>query len=416
MSSVSSPASAGPEGPRELRWYNLALIASVAAGGIQGVLFPWLVTVHLNQPAYLVGVAQMMSMLPTLLFVLWGGAIADRVEARSYLIRLQLAINVPHLALIAVLAAGALQYWIIIVYVLGPGIISAFLMPARDTAITRIAVREKIDMVRAITAATGLQFGGQILGFALGGLASETGPIPLIGAQIVFNLVSIYGLTRLSAQPPLRQTAEHRPILAEIGEGLVAVRANARIWPALLLLGSSSLFIMGVYMVGIPLMIRDVYGGGSGAFALMNIAFMAGVMGGTTVLSRLRAVRRPGRLMMLSLIGSWTALLCMSLQPPSWLFFCIVLCWGVSGGISMSTSRGLVQESAAPAMRARIVSVYQLAQLGGGPIGALLAGVLSGWYGLTVAFAVPLVAIAIVWVLVFTFTPLWNVQREGVRS
>lgn len=175
------PSRSAPPGARpasELGWYNLALAGSVAAGGIQGVLFPWLITVHLDKSAQWVGVAQMMSMLPTLLFVLWGGAIADRIEARAYLIRLQLAINIPHLALIAVLAAGALEYWVAILYVLGPGIISAFLMPARDAAIARIAMRENRDLGRAITAATGLQFGGQIVGFGLGGLASEIGPIP----------------------------------------------------------------------------------------------------------------------------------------------------------------------------------------------------------------------------------------------
>jgi MFS family permease len=397
----------------ELNWYNFALISSVAAGGIQGVLFPWLITVHLALPPYWVGVAQMMSSLPTLLFVLWGGAIADRVEARAHLIRLQLVLNLPHLGLVAVLLAGALEYWIAILYILGPGIISAFMMPARDAAITRIAVRADIDLVQAITAATGLQFGGQILGFAIGGLASETGPVPLLCAQIALNLVSVYGLSRIQAQPPLRHQSEHGPLYAEIAEGLAAVGRNRRIWPALLLLGASSLFIMGVYMVGLPLMIRDAYGGGSAAFALMNAAFMAGVMAGTMTLSRLKPVMRQGRLVMSMLVCSWTALLLLSLQPPQWAFYLIVLCWGVTGGISMSTSRALVQESADPAMRARVISVYQLAQLGGGPIGSLIVGALIGAFGLKLAFVVPLVAIALIWLSVRAFTPLWSLTREN---
>jgi MFS family permease len=397
----------------ELNWYNFALITSVAAGGIQGVLFPWLITVHLALPPYWVGVAQMASSLPTLLFVLWGGAIADRVEVRARLIRLQLALNLPHLGLVVVLLAGALEYWIAIVYILGPGIISAFMMPARDVAITRIAVRAKIDLVKAITAATGLQFGGQIIGFAMGGLASETGPVPLLCVQVALNLVSVYGLSRIHPQPPLRQQSEHGAIITEIMEGLDAVRRNDRIWPALVLLGASSLFIMGVYMVGMPLMIRDAYGGGSGAFALMNAAFMGGVMAGTMTLSRLKPVHRQGRLVMCMLVCSWTALFLLSFQPPQWAFYLIMLCWGVTGGISMSTSRALVQESADPAMRARVISVYQLAQMGGGPIGSLIVGVLIGAFGLKVSFLVPLGAIALVWLSVLLFTPLWGLTRES---
>ncbi len=410
------PSRSAPPGARpasELGWYNLALAGSVAAGGIQGVLFPWLITVHLDKSAQWVGVAQMMSMLPTLLFVLWGGAIADRIEARAYLIRLQLAINIPHLALIAVLAAGALEYWVAILYVLGPGIISAFLMPARDAAIARIAMRENRDLGRAITAATGLQFGGQIVGFGLGGLASEIGPIPLLCIQIALNLISILGLTRIHPQPPLRQPEDHGAILGEIGDGLAAARSDARIWPTILLLGTSSIFFMGVYMVGLPLMIRDIYQGGSGAFALMNTAFMGGVMAGTFALSRFRPVRRQGRLIMMMLLGSSAAMLATSLHPPEWAFYLIILCWGVSGGISMSTSRAIVQEASEPAMRARIVSVYQLAQMGGGPVGSLLVGALSGWLGLTLAFLLPLSAIAAIWISVFLFTPLWRVGRNA---
>jgi MFS family permease len=396
-----------------LGWYNLALIGSVAAGGIQGVLFPWLVTVYLAQSAQWVGVAQMMSMLPTLLFVLWGGAISDRTEARAYLIRLQVVLNLPHLLLIGVLLAGALEYWIVIVYVLGPGIVSAFMMPARDAAISRIAVRENRDLVRAVTAATGLQFGGQIVGFALGGLASEVGPVPLLCVQIALNLLSVAALTRISAQPPLRTPEEHGAILSEIAEGVRAVRQDARLWPPLALLGASSVFFMGVYMVGLPLMIRDVYGGGSGGFALMNTAFMGGVMAGTFLLSRFGSIRRPGRLIMMMLVGSGAALFAVSLQPPQWAFFAIVLCWGITGGISMSTSRAVVQEYAPPAMRARVVSIYQLAQMGGGPVGSLLVGTLSHAFGLRIAFLVPLAAIALVWAAIFAFTPLWRMRRSG---
>jgi MFS family permease len=57
---------------------------------MQSVVFAWLVTLLLREPAERVGLAQMSILLPGMLFILLAGAIADRVGLRRQALWAQL--------------------------------------------------------------------------------------------------------------------------------------------------------------------------------------------------------------------------------------------------------------------------------------------------------------------------------------
>jgi len=61
-----------------LRLYLVAQTTYFAAGGLSGVLIPWLLAHELHASEAVVGAAQALSALPTMLFVLFGGAIDAR--------------------------------------------------------------------------------------------------------------------------------------------------------------------------------------------------------------------------------------------------------------------------------------------------------------------------------------------------
>ena len=71
---------------------------------MQSVVFAWLVTLVLREPAEKVGFAQMALLLPGLFFMLYAGAIADRVgPARQALWSQLLAACTPGLLIYSVL-------------------------------------------------------------------------------------------------------------------------------------------------------------------------------------------------------------------------------------------------------------------------------------------------------------------------
>jgi len=55
--------------------------------------------------------------------------------------------------------------------------------------------------------------------------------------------------------------------------------------------------------------------------------------------------------------------------------------WGLGAGITLTQSRTVLQDRGAPTHRARLMSLFQLASAGGGPIGAFIAAALAACSG-----------------------------------
>ena len=403
-----------PAARRESLSFFVATAFVFMAGGVNGVLYPWLVTVGLKESAEAVGIAQMMSMLPMFFFLLHAGDLADRVELRGYIIALCLLTLAPLVFLGVVSAVDRLDFWLLIGFGFTINAVGAFMMTARETALIQIAQHEGANLPRMILVSTAVQFGAQIAGNILGGLASVTGALPLIGAQAALISLAALVFLQIDKQPPrmaLPGQIRGRFGWRAIREGLQAAFYDARVWPFLVQNFLGGVFFMGVWLVGMPLMLRDIYGAWSQSFAIVSIAFMVGVTVGTLTLSRRPELNRPGRFVMISLIGSWLSLVGFAVGVPLWGVYALMLWWGVCAGMSMATGRAVVQAAAAPHLRGRLISVYMLAQMGGAPIGAFLFGIMVASFGLKTALVIPVFGVIAMWLAVRFLTPMWRLER-----
>ncbi|MGH7288481.1 MAG: MFS transporter, partial [Myxococcota bacterium] len=167
----SSPGSAPARG---YAWYVAGVGTWFGAFGMQQVLFAWLVVGELQAEARWVGVAQSASMIPSFLFILLGGALADRSDRRTLLIRLHLFASTLALTLMLAVAGEALSLALLIAYALCIGTVSAFVMPARDALLSEVAGE---NMMRAVTAMTLVQWSSQAAGALVGGSARWIGTV-----------------------------------------------------------------------------------------------------------------------------------------------------------------------------------------------------------------------------------------------
>jgi len=97
-------------------------------------------------------------------------------------------------------------------------------------------------------------------------------------------------------------------------------------------------------------------------------------------------------------------------HPPLWAVYMLALCWGLASGISMSQSRAIVQIAATDTHRARVLSVFQIGMMGGGPIGAVMAGFVIQALGPLNAVLVPSSCMVVLWLVVFFSTNLWKIE------
>src|SRR5512145_922911 len=110
-----------PSGGRAFPWYLAGIASWFSSYGMQTIVFPWLVAVVLHEPATRVGIAQMSLSAPSILFMMLGGAVADRADVRRLLVRGHLLGALPPLALAAAIAMGEFSYAALIAYALAVG-------------------------------------------------------------------------------------------------------------------------------------------------------------------------------------------------------------------------------------------------------------------------------------------------------
>ncbi len=380
--------------PHVARWYLCSIAAFMLPAGIQMVLVPYLLAIELQQPAARFGLTQMLGQLPVLLFLLFGGLLADRVDPRRLLIRLHMAGAVMPLALAGLLWHGALSEAALVVYALAWGLVTAFALPTRDGLLRRVAGDNVQHMV---TLATGMQFGGQILGQVLGGRAADWGPVPILLAQAALLALGVVAAARLPggrAAPPAGVDAQRKSMLRELGGGLAVIFADAPMRAAFLITLGTGVFFSGVLIVLIPLTLRDVYAGTAQDIAMGFIAFGAGTLLAIVGLTRRGGVTRPLRALALSMALGCSALAPMLLAPPKWAYYACVLLWGVGGGIAMVTSRTVLQVRAPATHQSRVMALQTLATMGASPLSAVVLGFAVSALGARWAVLVPILAVA----------------------
>jgi len=389
----------------QFRWY-LGGVASWFTGyGIQMLVFPWLVAVVLREPPQRVGIAQMAMLAPAIVFMLLGGAVADRADCRRLLLRYHALAALPPLVLAGVIAAGALGYPALLAYGIAMGTLGAFAVPARDALLTRVVHRGR---ERAIAITSAGQFIFQMLGIVVAGGAGRIGAQILLVGQAVLLAAGAFTVSRLAPAPPAAVHRHDESRLAAMRDGLREATRSERIFPIIVAMLAVGVLYGGAFAVTMPLIVRDVYRGGSGELALVNTCFWGGTIASTMLQIRLGALRRPGRAVLLALAGGAVVLAAMSVPAPLWVFALICLVWGAGAGVSLTQGRTIVQLEAPESHRARLLAIYQLSFTGGAPLGALGMGYLTALTGPRPAAIYPAAAMIVVLAFLFPHSALWR--------
>ena len=393
---------------------------SNVAMGLQKVLYPWLVVGVLNESPSKLGLAQLAVLLPSLLFVLPGGVVSDRRHRGTWLSLLYLMYLLPIGLLIAGFSFATPAFYQLIIYGILFGTITAFVQPARESLLGYAAPEL---MHQAVAKVLAVQFIAQGVGFLLAGQLHLVSPLQLLGFQmLVFALSAFFiRLSHPSTVPTMaEQSAQIEQMPAKnswlaLREGLVLFRDDKALLHLVLIVFATGFLAFGVYLVGLPLIAKQFYGGGATLFAALQITFTLGIITvNLGVMNLTRVFKKTGRLMVISFLFRGTLVALVALKPSLWLLFPVIYIWGVFSGLSMTLGRTILHNQVPDSMRSRAASVYQLCLYGGAPIGALSCGILVEWIGLSYAFfAIALVTLCLSLLAVLR-SPLWQV--EGVRK
>ncbi len=396
---------------RELSVYLGSVGAAGVAFAVQQLLLTWLLVGVLAMSAERVGLLQAAIGLPSVLLMLWGGASADRGDGRSLLIRVySLALLCP-LGLIAVAQVGTVTVVPIAMWGLGMSVALAFSSPAQQALLNRVAPG---DVQRVVTGATAIGFLVQVVGLAVAGQLERIGLTAILIVQ-ASGLALAAALMRGVSPADRSARAAGGSRLAEVMEGLRVTLKQGTVRDVLGLNFLSSVFNAGAFLTVFPFIVKREYGGNAQTLSLLMVAFFVGATVSNLAILRSMPLARPGRWFVTLQLSRILILGLLWIRPEWWLLVVAVVSWGLNMGVTSTLARTIVQESANPEFRGRVLGVFSLGQLGSAPLGALVLGSIIELFGTLNALVPGMLTSAILFVYSVLFTDLWRYRSPDAQ-
>lgn len=376
---------------------------------MQMLLVTWLLIGVLNTPPERVGFAQAMIGVPGFFLMLWGGVNADRVDPRRLMTRMYGFAVLPPLALAVTVLGGYLSFWAVTIWALAMSVVISYAMPAHTAALNRVAGNQ---VQEGVSASMAFGFIVQICGFSLAGQLDLIGTETVLAIQSLSLLVGCLMIRRLKDLTPAHRSVTTTSSWAGLKEGLtIIIRDRLILWIMLLNL-ISMIFNYGSFTIVLPFILTKVYGGDAAFFGWMLALFFFGAAISNFIMLRYMPFKRPGRLFLGMQLTRGLIFVLYWIGPHQSIIILATFLWGLNMGITSTTSRAIVQESAQEQFRARILSVYTAGLFGSQPFGALILGFVINAVGpLNAMIPGMLISVAIFFVGA-TVSPIWLYQSR----
>jgi MFS family permease len=362
----------------------LASLVSNLGSLVQSVGASWLM-VSLTKSSDIVALVQAASALPVMLLAMPAGAIADIWDRRVVMLISQGFMVAIAAILAAVAYFGAITPWTLLglTFLLGCG--TALYAPAWQTSVTDFAPREQLAAAVALNS-VGLNI-ARTAGPALGGAIVASAGAP---AAFLFNVLSYVALITVLARwrrPVVRHPLPPEGVGAAMAAGLRYVRLSPLLTTTLLrslvfgLLGSALWALL-------PLVARDLVGGGALTYGFLLGAFGVGAVLGALGSTQLRARRTTEWIVSAGSASFGVATLVVAASPWLVLTLPALVLAGAAWVLTLSTFNITMQISAPRWVVGRAVAIYQMAAFGGIALGSWIWGLWAEHASLVSSLAV----------------------------
>ncbi|MGI9326888.1 MAG: MFS transporter [Pseudomonadales bacterium] len=337
-------------------------LASSFAMNMQIIARGWLVYTLTESPLDL-GWVTLSFMLPTVIFSLWGGALADRLHKRRIIVAAQLLNTLATLLMAAIVLQGHVTFWDFIWFGFFNGAVLALSMPARQAFVPELIPERLIFTAMALnTTSWNLS---RIVGPALAGLLiavladGDTGSSYGVGILylIIAALYFLSSLTMLGVSVPGNiKAADGKGLADDVVAGLHYVRGEAAVLALILLSLVPFMFGMTVNTL-LPAFNQDVLGGGPEDLGFLVSTMGGGAIVGSLMMAAMGGMRRKGYWLLLSMLLWGSATLIFGLAQSFMTALGIMILIGWVSAWNMSLNRGLLLQQASAEMRGRILSI-----------------------------------------------------------
>jgi MFS family permease len=351
----------------------VGLVFYVLGHRAEYVTFAWIIWEMAHDPLVLgyLGLAQG---VPLVVFQLFGGVLADRVNRLRLLITTQV-FTTATLALafaLALLDVARVHHMLALAALINT--FRAFDEPTRLALIPQLIDRDRLPNAIALGAIpwqAGRMIGPSITGVLIAAFGGAVG----LGMATAVSAAALALYSQLRIQEAGVGSHGQR-LLGQLLEGLSFVGRNF-VFAALICLALFNALFGLSYMTLLPIYADWYFQVGSTGYGLLNAAHGAGALVGTlTVATLAHRILRPGPALLLTAAGMGLALIVFAVSPAMGLALAMLALVGFCNTFYLTQVSTFLQQQVPDQLRGRVMSLYSLCWnlL---PLGGLLAGVLA---------------------------------------
>jgi len=336
---------------------------------------------------------QMMGMIsigfapPMLIFGMFGGVVADRIDRKRMIQIGQLGMVANAAVIAAAIYTDTITIWYLLAASVFQGTLFAFLMPARQAIIPSI-VGDKL-MANAL-ALNGMGMSLMTLGApAVGGIIyAWAGPAAAYDTILGFNAISLIFSAML---PSVIAAGKRRNVLGDLTDALKYAGRNRAVIGLLLIALGTTMFANAARNF-LPAYVDDLFGktieaGGPQAVGWLLAVFGGGAFLGSLFIAGLRRGSHRGLWLIGSTLLSGFAVVGMGLAPGLATAFVCLFFMGLADAGRRSLNNALLMEVVDDSYRGRISGIWMM-NFGFMPIGILLFAQVSDIWDIRVASVV----------------------------
>ncbi|MFC4735247.1 MFS transporter [Bacillus daqingensis] len=363
-------------------WRNRAFILyflTFLASGLSVSFFlfavNWYVVDSLGLEAML-GLVFFASSVPRLVFMLIGGALADRVNRAVIMLVSDLTKAILLIGIIVLLVFQLVNIWVLIVLALLFGLLDAFFWPASQTVLPGIVGKKQLTRANSVVQLTNnatLIAGPMLAGFLIGFGSYEL--MFFVVSIMLFAAAAIDWRLKRDIDVPEESNREES-VLHAIKSGFSYMRSR----PFLLTLMMTSVFLnlllVGPFVMGLPIYANLILGGDELTYSYLNATSGAGMLAGALLVGVLNIQRKRGLVALSGILLLALAFLGLGLAPDLLWSLVFIAFVGMLISVIDIPLISAIQANTPDDYLGRVMSMLTFAALGLVPVSYLLTSLL----------------------------------------
>jgi len=373
--SLANAAALTPLKEPTFRMLWLAWLAANMTMWMNDVAAAWLMTTLTTSPV-MVALVQTASTLPVFLLGLPSGAMADILDRRRYFAATQLWVSVNALLLAGLSLADALTANLLLALTFVNGIGLAMRWPVFAAIVPEIVPRAQLSPAIALN---GIAMNlSRVIGPVLAGVllaAFSSAAVFVVNALLAGAAFVL--ILRWKRQPKVSTLPGER-FIGAMRVGLNFARQSPRL--KIILLRVFVFFLQSTALIALlPLVAQRLHGGGPATFTLMLACLGLGAIVAALYFPRWRRRYSRDQFVAIGTVVQAALSVLIVYVPELWVGLPAMVVVGMAW-ISVANSLTVSAQVALPDwVRARGMSIYQMALMGGSAAGSLLWGQVASW-------------------------------------